>query len=530
MAKWNAPAAAVHVDAAAVDWALKHLLQFGDTVFIPKSFEYRAIQHSWTEVKQWLIAQDLREWSALDLRRLLASKSMYSYRYVTQLDPLECLLFTALVYQVGGQLEAIRVPKQQQIVYSWRFLPAADGQMYDPQSRWYHFNERCSDLASRSRCRYVVVADIADFFARIYSHPLEQVLGRATRRSPQAYCILRMVKNWNAFVSYGLPVGLSGSRLLAEAALVEVDAALLAAGRTFCRYSDDIRIFCRSEREARVALEHLAAVLFNTQGLTLQPSKTKIVSQEKYLARFTTSGERIELESLTDKLHDLLDAAGFENDYEDEIDTDNIPEDIKDEIDRLNMIEVLKEQIDAESQDVVVMRFVLHRLKQLGIEDAVDIVLKNINKLRAAIDVAVEYLASLRDTDEATCRRIGRKVIAAAKRPANGAYERMCLLSLFTEGPEFNHVDEFEPLYDNFGDAPTRRELILALGRAGSTHWFMTNRLDYQSLEPWSRRAFIAAFSCVDEDASIHFYRSLRRGSNVLERAVVKWAQDSPFR
>ena len=402
--------------------------------------------------------------------------------------------------------------------------------MFDPRSRWYHFNERCSVLAGRSKCNHVVVADIADFFARIYSHPLEQVLDRATSRSPYAYCILRMVKNWNAFVSYGLPVGLSGSRLLAEVALAEVDTALLAAGRTFCRYSDDIRIFCKSERDARAALEHLATVLFNTQGLTLQPSKTAIVMKDDYLDRFTTSGERIELESLTDKLHDLLDAAGFENDYEDEIDTDNIPEEIREEIDRLNMVEVLKEQIDAESQDVVVMRFVLHRLKQLGIEDAVDIVLKNISKLRAAIDVTVDYLASLRDSDEATRLRIGRKVIAAVKKPANGAYERMCLLSLFTMGSEFNHADQFEPLYESFGDAPTRRELILALGRAGSRHWFMTKRLDYQSLEPWSRRAFLAAFSCVDQDASVHFYRSLRSGANVLEKVVIKWVKDIPFR
>jgi len=276
-------------------------------------------------------------------------------------------------------------------------------------------------------------------------------------------------------------------------------------------------------------LEHLATVLFNTQGLTLQPNKTSIVTKSEYLNRFTTSGERIELESLTDKLHDLLDAAGFENDYEDEIDTDNIPEEIRDEIDRLNMVEVLKEQIESETQDVVVMRFVLHRLKQLGIEDAVDIVLKHLNKLRAAIDVAVEYLASLRDADEPTRLRIGRKVIAAVKKPSNGMYERMCLLSLFTVGPEFNHVDQFEPLYQKFGDAPTRRELILALGRAGSRHWFMANRLDYQALEPWSRRAFIAAFSCVDEDAATHFYRSLRNGANVLEGAVIKYAQDFPF-
>ena len=58
----------------------------------------------------------------------------------------------------------------------------------------------------------VVVADIADFFPRVYIHPVERVLAQATGASPHAYCILRHIRNWNAFVSYGLPVGVSGSR------------------------------------------------------------------------------------------------------------------------------------------------------------------------------------------------------------------------------------------------------------------------------------------------------------------------------
>jgi hypothetical protein len=529
MPTWQAPQNPVFADPDALDWSLNHIEEFGDTVFVPKSFEYEAIRHSWAAVKGWILSQDLRSWAAMDLRRLLASKSTYSYRYVTQLDPIENLIFTSLVYQIGPQLEAMRLPRARDVVYSWRFEPLQSGQMYAPDVRWYHFNERCSELGSARRCHHVVVADIADFFSRIYSHPLEQALDRGTNHSPQAYCILRMIKNWNGFVSYGLPVGLSGSRLLSEALLTDLDVALDATRRPFCRYSDDIRIFCSSERDARAALEHLATTLFNTQGLTLQPAKTMILSQQEYLQRFQTSGERIELESLTDRLHELLEAAGYENDYEDEIDIDSLPDDIKEEIDRLNMIEVLNEQIGAEEQDVVVMRFVLHRLRQLGIDEAVDDVLANLSNLTPVIDVVVEYLSGLRDSDERVRRRIGRKVLAASKKPANGSYERLCLLSLFTVGNEFNHADQFEPLYSRFLDAVTRRELILAMGRAGKEHWFRANRLDYQSLEPWSRRAFLAAFSCVDPDAAIHFYRSLRNGANVLEKAVISWAQAFPF-
>lgn len=529
MSVWQPPRNPVFADPDALDWALNHLEEFGDTVFVPRCFEYKAIRYSWPDVKGWILNQDLRSWAAMDLRRLLASKSTYSYRYVTQLDPIENLIFTSLVYQIGPQLEAMRFPRARNVVYSWRFEPLQTGQMYAPDVRWYHFNERCSNLGAARRCRYVVVADIADFFSRIYSHPLEQALDRGTRRSPQAYCVLRMIKNWNGFVSYGLPVGLSGSRLLSEVLLSELDVALDGTRRPFCRYSDDIRIFCSSERDARSALEHLATTLFNAQGLTLQPTKTMILSQQDYLQRFQTSGERIELESLTDRLHELLEAAGYENDYEDEIDIDTLPDEVKEEIDRLNMIEVLNEQIAAQKQDVVVMRFVLHRLRQLGIDEAVDEVLSNLGDLTPAIDVVVEYLSGLRNSNDRVRRKIGGKVLAASKKPTNGSYERMCLLSLFTVGNEFNHADQFEPLYSRFPDTVTRRELILAMGRAGKDHWFRANRFDYQSLEPWSRRAFLAAYSCVDQDASTHFYRSLRSGANVLERAVIKWAQAFPF-
>jgi hypothetical protein len=210
MANWLAPESPVYASAKALDWALKHVESFGDTVYLPRSFEYEAIRHNWREVKQWLMRQDLAKWSPRSQRRFLARKSLYSFRYVTQLDPLEYLLFTALLYDVGPCLEAIRVPRHRRTVFSWRFDIQPEGQMYDPGFRWNDFNERCLELAQVPDCNWVVVADIADFFPHIYIHPLERVLEKATGRSPSAYCILRMLSNWNASVSYGLPVGLAG--------------------------------------------------------------------------------------------------------------------------------------------------------------------------------------------------------------------------------------------------------------------------------------------------------------------------------
>jgi hypothetical protein len=75
---------------------------------MPRAFEYEAIRQNWNEVREWLRSRDLREWTARPYRRFLARKSAYSFRFVTQLDPFEYLLFTALIYEVPPCLHLVR--------------------------------------------------------------------------------------------------------------------------------------------------------------------------------------------------------------------------------------------------------------------------------------------------------------------------------------------------------------------------------------------------------------------------------------
>ena len=45
-----------------LDWALAHVKRFGDTDVLPIPFEYGAIEHSWSEIKSYLSAQNLFDW------------------------------------------------------------------------------------------------------------------------------------------------------------------------------------------------------------------------------------------------------------------------------------------------------------------------------------------------------------------------------------------------------------------------------------------------------------------------------------
>ena len=523
------PTDPVYLSNDSLDWALQHAEQFGDTIFLPAAFEYQAIRHYWNEIRTWLSQQNMVKWKPRPGRRLLAPKSRFSFRYITQLDPLEYLAFTALLHTVGPELERTRVPIADRTVFSWRFVIGPNGQMYDPDCDWLQFTERCEELARESSTSWVVVADIADFFPRVYLHPVERALADASHSSAQAYCLLRHIRNWNAFVSYGLPVGVSGSRIIAEATLNDVDQGLIGAGRRYCRYADDIRVFCGNESEARSALEHLAQLLFENHGHTLQPGKTDILPVGQYLERFELSTERAEAESLTARFHELLEAAGIEDDYFADLDYDDLRTEIQEQLDELNLVAICGEQLESKHPNPVILRILLHRLAQLNLDDVVDDLLVHLDSLGHVMDSVVRYLAALRDLPEGQRHGIGQRVISALDLPSTGAYERFCLLSLFTGGTEYDQENQFESLFLRFPDGPSQRELILALGRAGKRHWFMTNRRDLSLLNAWSRRAFLAAFSCVPPDARLPFYRSLRDGADVLETAIMKWVETNPF-
>ena len=46
-----------------LEWALKHVLKFYDSDFYPKLFEFEAIKHNWTKVKNEILKIDLENYA-----------------------------------------------------------------------------------------------------------------------------------------------------------------------------------------------------------------------------------------------------------------------------------------------------------------------------------------------------------------------------------------------------------------------------------------------------------------------------------
>ncbi len=512
-------------------WALKHSLKSGDTDVFPPQFEFQAIRNDWPSISNFLLNQDVHNWRTRPLRSLLSPKSRYGFRIITQLDPLDFLVFAALMYEVGSDLERKRVPVTDKVVFSHRFRPDYDGRMYDPDVGYHEFQQQAKRTARSPQCTHVAVTDIADFYPRIYSHRLENALSDCTSKTGHVTAIKKLLAGWNETESHGIPVGSAPSRLLAEITISDVDQALIAHGINYVRYSDDYRIFCTSYSEAFRQLAILAQVLYENHGLTLQPQKTSIYAVENFRRYFLSSPEDKELDELRERFSTVLDELGISDPYQD-IDYDDLTDEQKELVDSLNLQGLFSQEVKKRDPDLSTLRFVLRRLGQLGDNSLVEMIFAKIEVLHPIFPEIIRYFRNLRHLRNQARTALAHELLALLKDSiiSELLFFRMWTFSLFTRSNAWDNEHQFQRLLSSSSDQFSRRELILAMGRANHQHWFQSQWRHLFDETSWPRRALLAAASCLPTDARNHWYRSVSPRLDILEKAVVKWAKENPFR
>src|SRR5229473_1412662 len=96
----------LHLQANSLDWAIEHALRFGDGDVFPPAFEYEAIKYDWQNIRQFLLGQSILEWNVRPHRIVLSPKAKYGFRVVTQLDPLDFIVFAATVREIAADIES----------------------------------------------------------------------------------------------------------------------------------------------------------------------------------------------------------------------------------------------------------------------------------------------------------------------------------------------------------------------------------------------------------------------------------------
>lgn len=191
------------------------------------------------------------------------------------LAPQDRLIYEALVESVAASL-SVRLPEH--VHWPRDRSPRGDHASFTQAPKYWNstFVIR-TDIA-----RYYESIDHA-FLGLLVSEKLD--LGGALPIALEAF--LDSVMGASA----GLPQGPPGSDLLGSAYLIDIDAALQAAGWECARYADDMLIGAESFSEARAQLRVLEAML-RERGLHLSNEKTRIVRRNTYVRNLDKSSTR----------------------------------------------------------------------------------------------------------------------------------------------------------------------------------------------------------------------------------------------
>ncbi len=96
--------------AASLEWAVDSVKAHSDGDLFPKVLGIDAVVLEKAHFVGQLAGSDLGAFAPGSCRRFIVPKDEVSYRQATQLDPQDSIILSALVFQFGEQIEALRLP------------------------------------------------------------------------------------------------------------------------------------------------------------------------------------------------------------------------------------------------------------------------------------------------------------------------------------------------------------------------------------------------------------------------------------
>lgn len=207
---------------------------------------------------------------------LLPKKEFYDFRRCALIQPLDTIKYTTLVLLIATIIEKKRIKVEEGRVFSYRFNPE-NGYLFDKNYNFTSFRKKVSDKSRDPNVNILVSCDISNFYDRLNLHRLESILITLNSTEDDYPKIVKLINQtllfWANRDSYGIPVGGNASRILAEAALIEVDNYLVSKNIDFIRYVDDYRLFAP---DAMVANKWLSMLInkLSQEGLFINTGKT----------------------------------------------------------------------------------------------------------------------------------------------------------------------------------------------------------------------------------------------------------------
>lgn len=510
---------AYHLGISSLRNAVQHICRYGDTDVFPRLPEIAFLRDRETEVIAELKKLDLDSYAAGSAFEALSPKSRYGFRIVHQLSLIDNLLLLGAVIEIAPKIEAHRPLSKGIEAFSYRFLPDQKGGLFRSDRSYKDWlNAQLHLVQGDLGIKQIVVTDISDFYARVNFHRLENLLDEVAPNHGAARHIKRHIKVIRAKQSFGLPVGGSAARILAELSLVDTDKLLINEDRTATRFVDDFRLFLRSDENPYDALALLAEQLGINEGLSLNAAKTSVHTRAKFIARLkeqvTDVADKAAGEALDTLVADLyLESEPDEEDLE--------------RLKSMNLLGFLQDEVGKDAFDMGRIKVIFRALKIAKPKEAVEYLSRNFSELVVFAREMTLLMQEL-DNDDPNCfGGLADVVIATILSPPASSVQliRTWLLELFVRGTVRISMAQLRRL-NQLSSALDQRQLDLIRGRVGDQHYFRRKKTGFSQLPPIAQTCFIWGASCLPRDeykAWLTVVKSLYAAP--MADLYVKWSQ-----
>jgi len=510
---------AYHLGVPSLRNAVRHLCRFGDTDVFPRLPEIAFLLDRDADIIQELKQLDLDSYAPGSAFEALAPKSRYGFRIVHQISLTDNLLLLGAVIEIAPKIEAHRLSSKGTQAFSYRFSLDQKGGLFRTDRSYKDWLiAQLSLIQGDLKIRKVVLTDISDFYARVNFHRLENLLDEVAPNHGAARYIKKHIKVIRAKQSFGLPVGGSAARLLAELALIDTDKVLINEERLTTRFVDDFRLFLLGDEDPYGALALLAEQLAINEGLSLNAAKTSVYTRNKFIYRLkeqvTDVSDKAEGEALDALVADLyLEREPDEADLE--------------KLKSMNLLGFLQDEVGKDAFDMGRIKVIFRALKIAKPKAAIPYLIRNFSEL---VVFAREMTLLMQELDQEYSKcfnGFADTVIAAILSPPASSVQliRTWLLELFVRGTVPISMAQLKKLLP-LSSALDQRQMDLIRGRVGDQHYFRKKKTAFSQLAPIGQTCFIWGASCLPKDeykAWLSVVKSLY--SAPLADLYIKWSQ-----
>ena len=521
--------------------AVRNITSHGDTDIFPFPFENFAFSDKPDEIVALILEYDKHFYNYLTRFppqnvSSLTPVTYSGFRWATQIDPIWNAHFLSCVLALATKIEKARPPKTDDIVFSYRYAPSRKtGNLFDVSYGWFQFMKHSNSLSEQFE--YVVVCDIAEFYARLGHHRLENALKQIAGDTPYPKKIMSFLKNYSNTRSFGLPIGGPAARLLSEITINQVDQLLIGQGIVFARFADDYHLFATSREDAYRTLVYLSEKLLVNQGLSLQKAKTRILTAREFRATSPIRQEIAEEEpegegeaaAIAHKRHQLMRFSLRFDPYSPTSEEDY--RQLKAQIREFDILGLLKEELSKSRIHAALTRKVLAAIRYLegptkdqavlSLIDNATVLYPIFSSVLMIMDAVFEDLAAATKsaivswlqnmlTSESYIFRVDVHLSYAIRviAHANTADNQILLQST----------------YETRTSPLVRKKIILTLARWGDWYWLSDRMNRFRELSADERRAFILA-SYTLRDEGVHWRQHIQMELSPIEKFILEWAR-----